>query len=187
MAELTSQERLQPSLLDRLTDTAPDKSSEPLDARVLSRQQLRAAVLRDLSWLFNANRAEPSRRAAGKNAKPRPEYIEKDLAHWKAAPYAQRSVLNYGLPSLSGEAVGRLELRAVSADIKQAILDFEPRIDPNTLEVDVQIDGTMRDHHNQLKLVIRGHMWNQPVPLELLLSASMDVETGQAAVRDMRA
>jgi type VI secretion system protein ImpF len=165
----------------------PGKTTEPLDARVLSRQQLRAAVLRDLSWLFNANRAEPSRRGGGKQSQPRPAYIEQELAHWRAAPHAQRSVLNYGLPSLSGESIGRLELRAVSADIKQAILDFEPRIDPNTLEVDAQIDGSMRNHHNQLKLVIRGHMWNQPVPLELLLSASMDVETGQAAVRDMRA
>lgn len=184
MAELTSQERLQPSLLDRLTDHSPGQSSEPLDARVLSRQQLRAAVLRDLSWLFNANRAEPSRRT-GKQS--RPAYVEEELARWKAAPFAQRSVLNFGLPSLSGESVGRLELRAVSADIKQAILDFEPRIDPNTLEVDTQIDGSIHSHHNQLKLVIRGHMWNQPVPLELLLSASVDVETGQAAVRDLRA
>lgn len=183
MAELTSQERLQPSLLDRLTDHDPASRQEPLEARVLSRQQLRAAVLRDLSWLFNANRAEPSRRS---NKTSRPAYIEEELARWKLAPFAQRSVLNYGLPSMSGESVGRLELRSVSADIKQAILDFEPRIDPTTLEVEAQIDGSARSHHNQLKLVIRGHMWNQPVPLELLLSASLDVETGQAAVRDMR-
>lgn len=184
MAELTSQERLQPSLLDRLTDHDPRTSSEPLDARVLSRQQLRAAVLRDLSWLFNANRAEPSRRGAASLRSPQ---IAAELAMWRSAPLAQRSVLNFGLPSLSGESVGKLDMQAVSADIKQAILDFEPRIDRETLEVDVQLDGSMRDHHNQLKLVIRGHMWNQPVPLELLLSASMDVETGQAAVRDMRA
>ena len=184
MAELTSQERLQPSLLDRLTDHDPGNSSEPLDARVLSRQQLRAAVLRDLSWLFNANRAEPSRR---QGKVQRPANIERELAMWREAPHAQRSVLNYGLPSLSGESVGKLDLRALSADIKQSILDFEPRIDPNTLEVDAQIDGTVRSHHNQLKLVIRSHMWNQPVPLELLLSASVDVETGQAGVRDMRA
>jgi type VI secretion system protein ImpF len=184
MADLTSQDRLQPSLLDRLTDDDPRSSSEPLDARVLTRQQLRAAVLRDLSWLFNANRSEPSRRAGQVS---RPGYIMDELAMWKQSPFAQRSVLNYGLPSLSGESVGQLDLRAVGADIKQAILDFEPRIDPNTLEVEAQIDGNARDHHNQLKLVIRGHMWNQPVPLELLLSAAMDVETGQAAVRDMRA
>jgi type VI secretion system protein ImpF len=151
MAELTSQERLQPSLLDRLTDADPGNKSESLDARVLSRQQLRAAVLRDLSWLFNANRAEPSRRTSAKQS--RPAYIDEEAALWKQAPFAQHSVLNYGLPSL---------------------------------EVEAQIDGSLHSHHNQLKLVIRGHMWNQPVPLELLLSASMDVETGQSSVRDMR-
>ncbi len=184
MAELTSQERLQPSLLDRLTDEDPTNTKEPIEARVLTRQQLRAAVLRDLSWLFNANRAEPARRGNNKTAKS--EFIESELAMWKQAPEAQKSVLNYGLPSMSGESVGKLDLRAVSADIKQAIIDFEPRIDANTLEVEAQIDGNVRSHHNHLKLVIRGQMWNQPVPLELLLSASMDVETGQAAVRDMR-
>jgi len=184
MADLTSQERLQPSLLDRLTDLNPHDRGEPLEARVLTRQQLRAAVLRDLSWLLNANRAEPSRRSG---QAIRPPHIENELAMWRQAPLAQRSVLNFGLPSMSGEAVGRLDLRLVAADVKQAILDFEPRIDPGTLEVEVQIDGTVYAHHNQLKLIIRGHMWNQPVPLELLLSAAMDVETGQAAVRDLRA
>jgi len=184
MAELTSQERLQPSLLDRLIDNDPSNSKEPIDARVLTRQQLRAAVLRDLSWLFNANRAEPSRHKG--MGVTRPAYIQEQVELWKESPEAQCSVLNYGLPSLSGESVGHMDLRAASNDIKQAILDFEPRIDRNTLEVDVQIDGKVGSHHNQLKLVIRGQMWNQPVPLELLLSASMDVETGQAAVRDMR-
>jgi type VI secretion system protein ImpF len=177
-------ERLQPSLLDRLTDNDPRMSGEALTDRVLSRQQLRTAVLRDLAWLFNANRAEPARRT-GRVA--RPAYIEKEVALWKQVPYARRSVLNFGLASLSGENVGRLDLSAVSADIKQAILDFEPRIDPQTLEVEAKLDGSALDHHNQVTLVIRGHMWNQPVPLELLLSASVDVETGQAAVRDLRA
>jgi type VI secretion system protein ImpF len=96
-------------------------------------------------------------------------------------------VLNFGLASLSGESAGRLDMSAVSQDIKQAIIDFEPRIDPDTLDVDVMLDGSMQSHHNQLKLVIRGQMWNQPVPLELLLNASVDVETGQAVVRDLRA
>jgi type VI secretion system protein ImpF len=183
MAELTSQERLQPSLLDRLTDLDPRNSNETLDARVLSRQQLRAAVLRDLSWLFNSSRPEPSRRS-GKVA--RSKQIEAELQMWKKAPLAQCSVLNYGMPSLSGESVGKLDLHAVSEDIRQAILDFEPRLDRDTLEVDTQIDGSIRAHHNQLKLIIRGLMWNQPVPLELLLSAAVDVETGQASVQDMR-
>ena len=54
MAELTAQERLQPSLLDRLVDNAPDEKRESDDKRTLTKQALRQAVLRDLGWLFNA-------------------------------------------------------------------------------------------------------------------------------------
>ena len=83
MAELTSQERLQPALLDRLIDEDPSKKLEPREARVITKGKLRQAVLRDLAWLFNATR---------------PSDVD-----WTGLPEAERSVINYGLPSLSGE------------------------------------------------------------------------------------
>ena len=59
MAEqLLPQDRLQPALLDRLTDDEPDKKQEPREARVLSKSRMRQSVLRDLAWLFNATRLE---------------------------------------------------------------------------------------------------------------------------------
>jgi type VI secretion system protein ImpF len=88
MAELTPKERLQPSLLDRLTDNEPDRKVEGKDLRVLSPQRLRESVRRDLTWLFNAvNLASVQ-----------------DLSdHDDVA----RSTLNFGLPDLSGKsAVG---------------------------------------------------------------------------------
>mgnify|MGYP000567801537 CR=1 FL=1 len=48
MADPSPTERLQPSLLDRLTDEAPAALTEPREARVLTKGQLRTAVLRDL-------------------------------------------------------------------------------------------------------------------------------------------
>ena len=53
MAELTPSERLQPSLLDRLTDEEPAQSQEARNRRVLSIQRLRECVLRDVAWLLN--------------------------------------------------------------------------------------------------------------------------------------
>ena len=53
MAELTPQERLFPSLLDRLSDDQPLEQKESRDRRVFSVSKLRAAVLRDLAWLLN--------------------------------------------------------------------------------------------------------------------------------------
>ena len=41
MAELTTQERLQPSLLDRLTDDEPGKHEESRDKRVITANRLR--------------------------------------------------------------------------------------------------------------------------------------------------
>lgn len=177
MASLTSQERLQPSLLDRLTDHEPGAGREALEARVLSKQQLREAVLRDLAWLLNTTRAEPDPQRG------EPAEVER----WQEATYARKSVLNFGIPSLAGVAVSRLHYPSVEAAVKRAILDFEPRIDAKTLVVEVAKKGALRIEHNALRLVIRGQMWNQPVPLELLLSADVDMETGLAAVRDMRA
>ncbi|MFN5622686.1 MAG: type VI secretion system baseplate subunit TssE, partial [Planctomyces sp.] len=52
MAELTTQDRLQPSLLDRLIDHEPQQTQESRDKRVLSLKKLREAVVRDIGWLL---------------------------------------------------------------------------------------------------------------------------------------
>jgi type VI secretion system protein ImpF len=175
MAEPGARDRLQPSLLDRLLDHEPQSQREGIDSRMLSRQQLRAAVLRDLSWLFNTTRAEPEVNSER----------EDERVRWAQHDEARRSVLNYGMPAFSGATLSTLDTVAMEQSVKAAIECFEPRIDASTLEVEVNIDAY--NHHNTLQLVIRGQMWNQPVPLELLLSAQVDLETGATRVRDMRA
>jgi type VI secretion system protein ImpF len=55
MAESIAQDRIQPSLLDRLTDDDPGNPKETRDQRFFSANRLRQAVLRDLSWLLNAS------------------------------------------------------------------------------------------------------------------------------------
>jgi type VI secretion system protein ImpF len=175
MVQLTSRDRLQPSLLDRLIDQAPAQGTETLEARVLTRQQLRAAVLRDLSWLFNDTRHEPDPASDDAEA----------LALWHSVPFARSSVLNYGMPAFSGLTLSSLDTRTIEAAVAEAIRHFEPRIDPESLRVEIKKDAS--EHHNSLQLVIRGQMWSQPVPLELLLSADVDVETGNTHLRELRA
>lgn len=175
MAELSSRDRLQPSLLDRLIDHHPKDSRENVEARVLSRQQLRAAVLRDLAWLFNATRAEPEA------ASVRVE----EVRLWRQFADARRSVLNFGMPAFSGTTLSSMDTATMEAAIAQAITHFEPRIDANSLKVDITIDP--QNHHNTLHIGIRGRMWAQPVPLELLLAADVDLETGSTLMRDLRA
>jgi len=175
MAELSSRDRLQPSLLDRLLDDAPHQAKESLEARVLTRQQLRAAVLRDLSWLFNDTRQEPE---------PNSDRAD-ELKMWQDNDFARRSTLNYGVPAFSGITLSSMDTITIERAVADAIQNFEPRIDPESLSVEVKVDYAR--HHNTLQLVIRGQMWSQPMPLELLLSADVDVETGITRVRELRA
>lgn len=160
------QDRLQPALLDRLTDEEPEKKLEPREQRVLSKSRMRQAVLRDLAWLFNATRLE-----AGT-----------DLGK---APYVRRSVVNFGLPAFSGVAASSLDVTDLTKAIRQAILDFEPRILPATLQVRAVIDAGQLDHHNVIGVEIHGQLWAQPVPLELLVRTEIDLETGRVEIADL--
>ncbi len=166
MTELTSQERLQPALLDRLTDDEPGVRQETREQRVMSKSRLRQAVLRDLAWLFNATRFETS----GQLAK---------------VPHARRSVINFGLPPLSGKWLSSLDLSELESAIRQTLADFEPRLLPHTVQVTALVEAGGLDHHNVIGVQIRGQLWAQPVPLELLVRTEIDLETGQVQVSDM--
>ena len=159
-------ERLQPALLDRLTDDEPEKKLEPREARLLSRSRLRQAVLRDLAWLFNATRLE----------------ADTDLTK---APQARRSVVNFGLPALSGKTATSLDATDLARAIRQSILDFEPRILPATLQIRTLVDAGALDHHNVIGVEIRGQLWAQPVPIELLVRTEIDLETGKVEIADL--
>ncbi len=164
MATGEVRDRLQPALLDRLTDDAPGASEEPLERRVMSKTQLRNAVLRDLAWLFNAT--QPL------------------TASQEVPQLVAESVLNYGLPPLSGQLVSRVDISLLERTIRQSILRFEPRLLPDSLKV-VALEAThVLDTHNMIEFEIRGHLWAQPVPMEVLLRTKLDLEAGQVEVRD---
>ena len=157
--------RLQPALLDRLTDDEPEQRQETESLRVMSKTQLRQAVLRDLGALFNA--VQP----LGDEAEPYPLLAE--------------SVLNFGLPSLSGQLASKLDIGGLENAIRQAILRFEPRILADTLQVTALEASNVLDTHNVIEFEIRGHLWSQPVPLEILLRTQLDLEAGQIEMRDV--
>jgi len=163
MATSRAQERLQPALLDRLSDDHPESRVESSEAKVINRSRLRDMVLRDLSWLFNAT-------------------APNEGMDWDSAPFARKSVMNYGLPALSGLSTSGIDLKLLQDQVRQAILDHEPRILPDTLSVEVVVSNEQLDRHNVIGFRISGQLWAQPVPLELLLHTDIDLETGRVAV-----
>lgn len=164
MAELTPKERLQPSLLDRLTDDEPGAQKEAREARVLSARQLRRSVLRDLDWLFNTGNMG--------SAPALDRY-----------PLVRRSVVNYGLPGLSGRSVVSMTPKALEDTIRQAIIDFEPRILRDSVRVRAVVLPEQMNR-NAIGFEIHGVLWGQPVPTQLFLRSEIDFETGHVAVRD---
>lgn len=161
MADRTISERLQPSLLDRLTDEDPARTSESRDQRVIDIKRLREIVQRDLSWLLNTNNAEP--------------WIDPELH-----PHAARSVLNYGIIDLSGVFATRSRNDAIRASLRHSIELFEPRLRPGSLMIELTTAKAGRDV--VLAFDIRADMWAEPVPLELYLRSEIDVTTGAVAV-----
>jgi type VI secretion system protein ImpF len=85
---------------------------------------------------------------------------------------------------LSGETASTLDVLGLEARIRQAIIDFEPRIDGSTLQVKAVATDMQMDQHNVVSVQIRGHLWAQPVPLELLLRTEVDLETGAVLISD---
>jgi type VI secretion system protein ImpF len=166
MAKTAPRDRLLPSLLERLTDDDPRTPVEAREFRVMSLRQLRQSVLRDMAWLMNATHLE-----AGE-----------DLSAW---PAIRRSTLNYGIPALAGNCASAVDARSLQRNIREAILEFEPRLLPDTVNVQAVIaDGAGQ---NVLSFQIQAQLWAQPAPIELLLRTDIDLESGKATVEDMTA
>jgi type VI secretion system protein ImpF len=160
MPELTPQERLQPSLLDRLTDDESHVAQESRQQRVFSARRLREVVFRDLEWLLNTTN------------------MGSQVADY---PQAAASVVNFGIPDLAGVTASVIDPVTLERAVREAILRFEPRILARTLRVRTAVD---QDQMSRTALVfeIEGELWGQPIPQRLYLKTEVDLETGQARV-----
>lgn len=165
MAELNRAERLQPSLLDRLTDAAPEHKREALDQQTLTTQQLKQAVLRDLGWLLNASNLQ--------TIDPLPP-----------DGLTARSTVNYGIAGIAGIGAGS-NTAGLERMVADAIRAFEPRIRPETLRVHAR-PYDRSDGLPTLTLEISGEMWAQPVPQQLFLETSIELETRLAVVTEAK-
>lgn len=162
MAELTPIEKLQPCLLDRLTDDEPLKQEESRSQRVVSQQKYRRGVLRDLEWLFNTN------------AYLRDETLEG--FRLEDYPEAWRSVLNFGTRQLTGLIAPDLE--ELRDQLSEAIQFFEPRIVPRSMSINVN------QERNTVSFEIHGDLWANPLPEHLFIKTKVDLETGQCLLGD---
>lgn len=163
MAEVSIRDRLQPSLLDRLTDFEPEATQESRDRRVLSMRALRQSVQRDLSWLLNSNGLESVQDLTG-------------------FPHVATSVINYGFPDIAGKTASSVDIAQLERLVRDVVRAFEPRILRDTVNVTaVQAEETT-GRHNTVSFVIEGDLWAQPYPERLYFRTELDLEAGEIRV-----
>jgi type VI secretion system protein ImpF len=162
MPDATPFERLQPCLLDRLTDDDPKNQQESRSQRMISIQRYKAGVLRDLQWLFNASAHLP----------------DEGGGRWRLEdfPEAHRSVINFGTRQISGLLAPHM--REIERNLADALRLFEPRILPQTLSV----KATMT--RNVIGIEVHGELWANPMPEQLHVKTSIDLETGLCQLGD---
>jgi type VI secretion system protein ImpF len=162
MPELGVIEKLQPCLLDRLTDDEPNNSQESRAQRVISIQRYRQGVLRDLEWLFGASAHLPQE---GNSPLSLEDY-----------PEALRSVINFGTRHLFGAMT--LSMHELQRQLTEALYIFEPRILANTLKVRSRVEG------NLVALDVEGELWATPLPEHLHIKTMLDIEGGYCSLGD---
>nr|WP_037385195.1 type VI secretion system baseplate subunit TssE [Serratia sp. DD3] len=163
---LTSRDKMQPVLLDLLTDNEPQKKQENSARHLLSHSELRRQVLRDLQWLFNCVNSESNI----------------DLEHY---PQVRRSTVNYGIASMAGKRMSDIEWADIQQALTESILTFEPRILPDGLQVRCTSDPHSLELHNVLSIEIKGRLWCVPYPLEFLFRTDVDLENGHFDLKDV--
>lgn len=164
MGQWSLKERLQPSLLDRLTDRHPEKSKESTTQQSMSQKEFKEAVIRDLGWLLNSVSLD----------------VCVDL---DAYPEVKQSVLNFGLPDISGHTSSTIDVKTVENSVRRAIRQFEPRIIRNSLRVKVHSSPSDMSH-NSLVFEIEGAVFGQPSPFQIVLRSELNLECGEFSVKE---
>ena len=181
-----NEERLQPSILDRLGQDRPipvdaeaggeGSAEDPERAARLealarraslssnfSQRKLRELVTRDINWLLNTTSLD----------------VVEDLS---GHPQVAKSVVNYGVPGLSGASIGSLEPEVIQRKIKAALLNFEPRILKNSLQVHVTTSES--NDQRALTFEIECNIRSYPSPEHLHINSSINLETGKVIFKD---
>jgi type VI secretion system protein ImpF len=171
MSEPSARDRLQPSLLDRLTDLEPHARQESRERRVISARALRDSVQRDIGWLLNASGLAAD--------------ADTDAAN---LPHVATSVLNYGLPDLAGRDVAALTAGTLERVIRDALWAFEPRLARESVRVTALDDGKSGAKTGHvIRFEIEADLWSQPYPERLCLRTELDLEAGEVRVADASA
>lgn len=158
--------RYLPSLIDRLHDNDPRSLQERADAHAPDAAGMHRLIQRDLGLLLNTCNLGAA-------------------LDTTRHPHASRSVLNYGLPPLSGSLRANHSPATIEKLVRDTIVTFEPRLIPETLSVRV-LPQSHTGTYNVIQLEIKALMHWSPYPLEFLVRSRYDLEASHASIDTRR-
>ncbi|SPA48239.1 type VI secretion system baseplate subunit TssE [Cupriavidus taiwanensis] len=160
--------QLLPTLLDRLRDDAPQRQKESADEYTVTRAQVREIIQRDLTYLLNTTNRE-------------------DEFDRKRYPAAAASTINYGVSPVAGSYLAEHKWSDIVTIVRRAILDFEPRLIPGSLEVKPLLKEDAPRRYNTLVFEIKGLIHMNPYPMAFTAQSSLDLETSRMSVQSIHA
>jgi type VI secretion system protein ImpF len=150
------------TLCEIATRNVANGATESTDFKSVSMRRLRDYVCRDLAALLNSASLD----------------AVVDLASY---PHVQSSVLNFGMPSLAGRTARTVDPQQIAATIEAAVRRFEPRLSAVRVSPEVGADGS---ETHVLAFRIDAQLWGQPLPQQLVLRTSIDVDSGNVSLAD---
>ncbi len=149
---------IQASILERLVDTEPEISYEPVQYRLLDMDQTKKTIIRDLEHLLNTRR---------RLFPPPATYTE-----------ANKSVLVYGLKDfLSMNPENPVIMQKLRHDIHETISRFEPRLKNVTVHIETE-EGNKRN----LRFRIAGLLVVEPISEPISFDTYFDVNRGEYVI-----
>lgn len=155
-----SEELLLAEICTISTRSTLNSTPESADKRYATARRLRSYVCRDVARLLNSTSIDST----------------VDL---ETAPHVRQSVLNYGMPSLSGKNVSSIDRVAMARRLEQVVRIYEPRLRKVRVSPD---HGAPRSDPHEMAFRIDCELWNQPEPNQLVLRTRISMESGRARV-----
>jgi type VI secretion system protein ImpF len=125
--------------------------------QVITESVLRREVSRDLEALLNTVALEST-------------------VDMTDAPYARKSIINFGLPDVSHRTIDENAVDSIPGEIKEAIINYEPRLARASLEV--ERDMTVDAAELKVRFIFHAELTCDPVHVPVEFVADV-VDTGK--------
>jgi type VI secretion system protein ImpF len=162
-------------LLNRVIELERARQMELRRTFVISTQQLRQSVLRDLHSLFNTTNWEH-------------ETADEDggapVAIFAGLPHARDSVVNFGIPPLSGRVRTPDDLVELARAMERAIGRFEPRVRNARVTIEHSFEGGAAVLAGPVAFLVEGELWGYPFAESLRVRTVLDLDASHLEIAD---